>query len=122
MLREDKPKNIDNYISGFPDEVQKLLEEIRAIISIAAPEAEETINYAMPTYKLNGNLVHFAGYKRHIGFYPAPSAIEAFKEELAPYKWAKGSVQFSLDKPLPKSLITQMVTFRVEENRLKKKK
>ena len=116
------PRNIDEYISRFPGETQKLLEEIRVIISNAAPEAVEGISYAMPTFKLNGNLVHFAGYEAHIGFYPAPSAIEAFKEELMHYKWAKGSVQFPLDQPLPKNLITRMVIFRVEENRLKKKK
>lgn len=115
------PRNIDEYINRFPKETQKLLAEIRVIISRAAPEAVEAISYAMPTFKLNGNLVHFAGYKGHVGFYPAPSAIEAFKEELSPYKWAKGSVQFPLDQPLPNELITQMVIFRVEENRSKKK-
>lgn len=118
---EDKIKNIpvrtiDEYIASFPIHTQKLLQKIRATIKKAAPQAEETINYAMPTFKLNGNLVHFAGYKNHIGFYPAPSAITAFKDELSEYKNAKGSVQFPIDQPLPLGLITKMVTFRVKEN------
>lgn len=111
-----KPKNIDSYIAGFPEEVQSLLEEMRATISKAAPMAEETINYGMPTFTLKGNLVHFAGYKNHIGFYPAPSGIEAFKKELSVYKGAKGSVQFPLDKKLPLGLVTKIVKFRVKEN------
>lgn len=118
---EDKIKNIpvrtiEEYIESFPIHTQKLLQEIRGTIKKAAPEAEETINYAMPTFKLNGNLVHFAGYKNHIGFYPAPSAITAFKEALSGYKNAKGSVQFPIDQPLPLELITKMVAFRVKEN------
>jgi uncharacterized protein YdhG (YjbR/CyaY superfamily) len=109
-------KSIDDYIAAFPENVQVLLKQMRTIIKKAAPEAAETINYAMPTFKFNGNLVHFAGYKNHIGFYPAPDAIEAFKEELSVYKWAKGSVQFPLDKPLPAALITKVVKFRVNQN------
>src|SRR3982751_2228031 len=109
-------KNIDEYIAGFPQEVQKRLQQMRTVIKKAAPQAEETINYAIPTFFLNGNLVHFAGYKNHIGFYPAPSGIEAFKKELSEYAGAKGSVQFPLDKPLPLELVKRIVQFRVEEN------
>ncbi len=108
-------KNIDEYISAFPGDVQKRLEEMRTTIRKAAPDAEETINYAIPTFKLNGNLVHFAGYENHIGFYPAASGIEAFKKQLSSYKGAKGSVQFPLDKPLPLALVTKIVKFRVKE-------
>ena len=107
---------IDQYISGFPKEVQIILEQIRAAIRQEAPEAEETIKYAIPTYVLHGNLVHFAGYKNHIGFYPAPSGIEEFKAELSVYKGAKGSIQFPLNKPMPLDLITRIVKFRVKEN------
>lgn len=92
---------IDKYISGFPHEVQTLLNQVRDIIMQSAPEAEETINYGIPTFVLNGNLVHFAGYKKHIGFYPTPSGIGAFKKELSIYKNTKGSVQFPIDKPMP---------------------
>lgn len=115
------PENIDNYIAGFPEDIQQILEKIRATIKNAAPEAEETIKYRMPTFTLKGNLVHFAAFKNHIGFYPAPTGIESFRKELSAYKGAKGSVQFPLDKPLPLSLITKIVRYRVEEN-LKKAK
>jgi uncharacterized protein YdhG (YjbR/CyaY superfamily) len=108
--------NINEYIAGFPKEVQVILEKLRAAIIKAAPEAKETINYAIPTFTLEGNLVHFAAYKNHIGFYPAPSGIAAFKKELSVYDGAKGSVQFPLDKPLPLSLVTRIVKFRVKEN------
>jgi uncharacterized protein YdhG (YjbR/CyaY superfamily) len=113
-------RNIDEYIAGFPGDVQAVLQQIRATIRKAAPEAQETINYGIPTFTLHGNLVHFAAFKKHIGFYPTPSGIEKFKAELAGYESAKGSVQFPLDKPIPYELITQIVTFRVEENRGKK--
>jgi uncharacterized protein YdhG (YjbR/CyaY superfamily) len=116
------PKDIDAYIAAFPDEVQAILEKIRRIIREAAPEAKETINYQMPTFVLNGNLVHFAAFKNHIGFYPTPSGIEAFKEELSPYKGAKGSVQFPLDQPIPFDLIGKIVAFRVKENLAKGKR
>ena len=109
-------KTIDEYISMFPDEVQTILNQVRQTIRGAAPEAEETINYQMPTFTLNGNLVHFAAFKTHIGFYPTPTGIEAFKEELAPYKGAKGSVQFPIDQPMPLSLIRRIVKYRVKEN------
>lgn len=111
----NKPDTIDNYIAGFPEEIQTILESIRATIKKAAPEAEESIKYAMPTFILQGNLVHFAAFKNHIGFYPAPIGIEAFKEDLSAYKRAKGSVQFPLDKPMPLNLISRIVKFRVEK-------
>jgi uncharacterized protein YdhG (YjbR/CyaY superfamily) len=110
------PKNIDDYISRFPQEIQAILEELRLTIRNAAPDADETISYQMPTFTLKGNLVHFAAHKNHIGFYPAPSGIEEFKNELSLYKGAKGSVQFPLDKPLPLHLIGRIVAFRVREN------
>ena len=109
-------RNIDEYIAGFPDEVQEILEKIRMTIRKAAPEAAETINYGIPTFTLNGNLVHFAAFKNHIGFYPTPSGIEKFQKELSVYAGAKGSVQFPMDKPMPLSLISKIVKFRVKEN------
>jgi uncharacterized protein YdhG (YjbR/CyaY superfamily) len=118
----EKPTSIDEYIAGFPANVQKHLQDIRKAIQKAAPEAKETINYAMPTFKLNGNLVHFAGYKNHIGFYPAPSGITAFATELSNYKNAKGSVQFPLTQAMPIDLISKIVKFRVEEQITKVKK
>ncbi|MGN6402588.1 MAG: iron chaperone [Flavisolibacter sp.] len=111
-----KPANIDQYIAAFPKETQQLLQQVRTTIKKAAPKAEEVISYGMPGFKLNGMLVWFAGYKNHIGFYPKPSAIEAFKKELSVYKYAKGSIQFPLDKPLPLALIAKMVKLRVAEN------
>jgi uncharacterized protein YdhG (YjbR/CyaY superfamily) len=110
--------SIDDYIAGFPPETQKALQEVRALIRGLAPDATETISYAIPTFDLNGrHLVHFAGFARHVGFYPIPSGIEAFKEELAAYKQGRGSVQFPLDKPMPMDLIRRIVEFRVGENR-----
>ena len=109
------PKTIDEYIAGFPEDVQAILQAIRQTIKAAAPNAEEAISYQMPTFKLKGNLVHFAAFKNHIGFYPIPSGIEQFKEELAVFKQGKGSVQFPLDKPMPYDLIRRIVLFRVEE-------
>ena len=114
-----KPTNIDEYISGFPKETQKILEQLRATIKKTAPNAEEVISYAIPSFKLNGMLVWFAAYSNHIGFYPRGSGVEAFKKELSIYKSAKGSVQFPLDKALPWALITKIVKFRVAENLLK---
>jgi uncharacterized protein YdhG (YjbR/CyaY superfamily) len=109
--------SIDAYIAGFPPRTQRALTEMRAIISSAAPGATELISYAIPTFDLNGrHLVHFGGYTNHIGLYPIPSGIEAFKEELAPYKRGKGSVQFPLAQPLPADLIRRIVEFRVGEN------
>ena len=109
-------KDIDEYLSAFPKDVQKTLQELRATIKKAAPGAEEVISYQIPGFKYHGMLVYFAGYKNHIGFYPTPSGIEAFKKELSVYKRAKGSVQFPIDKPLPTSLIRKIVKFRVKEN------
>jgi uncharacterized protein YdhG (YjbR/CyaY superfamily) len=111
------PNPIDIYIEGFPAEVQAILETIRGIIRQAAPDAEEALKYQIPTFILHGNLVHFAAFKHHIGFYPTPSGIEAFKQELAAYAGAKGSVQFPLDQPIPYDFITEIVKFRVAENR-----
>ncbi|HEY5169686.1 MAG TPA: DUF1801 domain-containing protein [Thermoleophilia bacterium] len=108
---------IDEYIADFPPETQAALEELRALIRASAPGATETISYAIPTFDLNGrHLVHFAGYAKHIGFYPIPSAMTAFAEELAPYKSGKGSAQFPLGRPLPADLIRRIVEFRVAEN------
>lgn len=112
----NKATSIDEYIAGFPKQIQALLQEVRETIKKAAPNAEETISYAIPTFKLNGNLVHFAAFKSHIGFYATPTGHEAFEKELSVYKQGKGSVQFPLDKPMPLSLITKIVKFRVEKN------
>ena len=110
------PKDIDEYIARFPRDVREILENIRVTIRTAAPAAEEKISYQMPTFFLDGNLVHFAVWKNHVGFYPTPSATERFHKELALYKGAKGSVQFPLDEPMPYSLIGKIVKFRVKEN------
>ncbi len=121
-------ESIDEYILKFPSEIQEILKMLRKIIKESAPDAEEKISYQMPTFVLHGNLVHFAAYKNHIGFYPTPSGINAFKHELSEYKGAKGSVQFPIEKPLPYELISRIVKFRVAENikkaedKLKKKK
>ena len=117
-MRTDQtaPRNIDEYIAGFPHVVQDILDKIRMTIRKAAPGAEETISYRMPTFTLKGNLVHFAAHKKHIGFYPAPSGIEKFKDELSAYRRSKGAVQFPLDKPIPFDLISEIVEFRVREN------
>lgn len=111
-----KPTTIDAYIAGFPEEIQSILEEIRDTIRKAAPFAEESINYAIPTFRQNGNLVHFAAYKKHIGFYATPAGHEAFKDELASYKQGKGSVQFPLEEPMPLDLIARIVQYRVQQN------
>ncbi len=107
---------IDEYISGFPEEIQELLKQIRTTIRNVVPEATEKISYGLPTFFLNGNLVYFGAFKNHIGFYPVPSGMEAFKEELSVYKQGKGSVQFPFDKPMPLELIAEIVRFRVNEN------
>jgi len=128
-LQENKLKrsrkeftSIDEYIRSFPPEIQKLLKEVRAAIKATAPDAIEKISYQIPTFYLNGNLVHFAAFKNHIGFYPISSGIAAFKDELKEYKSAKGSVQFPLDKPMPIALIKSIVKYRVGENTQKPKK
>jgi uncharacterized protein YdhG (YjbR/CyaY superfamily) len=109
-------KTIDQYIGTFPEDVRTILNELRRAIKEAAPEAEETINYQIPTFTLHGNLVHFAAFQNHIGFYPTPSGMEAFQKELSSYKGAKGSVQFPIDQPLPLTLIRRIVEYRVNEN------
>lgn len=114
-------KTVDEYMNAFPEHIQQILEKMRQTIRKAAPEAFEGISYQMPTFKLNGNLVYFAAFKKHIGFYPTSSGIEAFKDELSAYKKGKGSVQFPLDKPIPYDLVEKIVLFRVKENLTKKK-
>ena len=110
-------REIDEYIARFPADVQEKLQKLRAIIREAAPGAEEAISYQIPTFRLHGNLVHFAAYKKHIGFYPAASGIEHFKDELSGFKLSRGTVQFPLDRPIPFELVTKIVKFRVQENR-----
>jgi uncharacterized protein YdhG (YjbR/CyaY superfamily) len=109
-------KTIDEYVAAFPENVQAILEEIRQAISESAPDAKEAISYQIPTFKLKGNLVHFAAFKNHIGFYPAPSAIAAFKKELTRYEVSKGTVKFPIDEPIPLELIKKMVAYRVKES------
>ena len=121
-MKPEQAKNIDDYIAAYPADVQQLLQTMRDTIHKAAPDATEAITYGIPTFKLNGNLVHFGGYKNHIGFYPAPMGIEAFKEETAQYEAGKGTLQFPIDKPLPLDLISRIVKFRVEKNLTKMKK
>jgi len=121
-MKPDQAKTIDEYIAGYPDDVQQLLQTIRTTIHNAAPQAEEAMAYGIPTFKLNGNLVHFGGYKNHIGFYPAPMGIEAFKEETAQYEAGKGTLQFPVDQPMPLALIEKIVKFRVEKNLAKGKR
>ena len=108
--------NMDEYIAGFPKDTQKILEEMRAAIKKAAPEAEETIKYNIPAFTFKGNLVSFAAYKSHIGFYPAPTRVEAFKKQLLPYAGAKATARFPLDSALPLALISKMVKFQVKRN------
>lgn len=115
-MKSQSVATIDDYIAGFPDDIRTILQQLRMVVREAAPEAEETIKYQIPTFTLKGNLVHFAAFKNHIGFYPAPTAIERFQEELSPYKGAKGSVRFPLDRPIPFELIKKIVVFRVAEN------
>jgi uncharacterized protein YdhG (YjbR/CyaY superfamily) len=109
-------RSIDEYIAQFPEEVQITLKKLRAVIKAAAPDAEERISYQMPTFRLKGNLVHFAAYKNHIGFYPTPGGIKPFEHELSVYEVSKGTVRFPIDKPLPMELISKIVKFRVEED------
>ncbi len=122
MLAQKKQiTTIDDYIKNFPNKTQKLLETMRQTIRKAAPQAVEAISYQIPTFKLNGNLVHFAAYNNHIGFYPTSSGTKAFKKELSQYKGAKGSVQFPIDEPIPYDLVKKIVRFRLKENLEKKK-
>lgn len=121
----EKPPHIDAYIAGFPESTQRILEQVRQTIRKAAPQAQEKISYGMPAFVWHGNLVYFAAYEKHIGFYALPSGNAAFQKELSDYKMGKGSIQFPIDKPMPLDLIAKIVQFRVAENeekvRLKKK-
>ena len=115
-------QNIDDYIANFPEDVQEVLEQIRATIQKAAPQAEEAISYQMPTFKLNGNLVHFAAWKNHIGFYPTPSAVKAFGKDLARFRISDAAIQFPLQDPLPLDLVRKITVFRVRESLKEDKK
>ncbi|HEY3343694.1 MAG TPA: DUF1801 domain-containing protein [Anaerolineaceae bacterium] len=115
-MTTDKPKNIDEYIAKYPDDIRVILEKIRMTIKNAAPEAKETIKYEMPTFTLDGNLVYFAAFKEHIGFYPPPTGLEKYQAEISAYAGPKGSLKFPLDRPIPYDLIHEIVTFRVKEN------
>jgi uncharacterized protein YdhG (YjbR/CyaY superfamily) len=121
-MDKDRPKDVDEYIKRFPKAVQVLLKKVRQTIHKAAPAAQEKISYGIPTFTLHGNLVHFAGYESHIGFYPGSSGIAAFKKELAGYKGGKGSVQSPLDEPLPLDLVSRIVKFRVKESASRKQR
>ena len=114
--KQQKPTTIDEYIADFPPDVRPLLEKVRAAIRKAAPDAEEAIKYMMPTFVLNGNLIHFAGWSNHIGLYPGSRPIEVFKDELSKYEISKGTVQFPLDKPIPSALIGKITKFCVKRN------
>jgi uncharacterized protein YdhG (YjbR/CyaY superfamily) len=115
-------KSVDEYIAAQPKTIQALLQRIRSAIALAAPDATEKISYQIPTFYLNGNLVHFAAFKNHIGFYPTASGVKAFEQALSGYKYAKGSIQFPIDRPLPLTLIRKIVKFRVDENLKKQAK
>jgi uncharacterized protein YdhG (YjbR/CyaY superfamily) len=115
-VKQAAPRSIDEYIAGFPTDVRKVLEKLRKTIRSAAPSAQETISYQIPTFTLNGHLVYFAAWKEHIGFYPASAGIEKFKKELSPYEMRKGTIRFPLNEPLPFDLISRIVKFRVEQN------
>lgn len=116
-MKKTNYQSIDEYIGTFPDDIQSRLESMRQIIKSVIPGAIETISYQIPTFKINNkNIVHFSAYKKHIGLYPGPSAIEHFKEELSQYKWSKGAVQFPLDNPIPTELVKKIVIFRAREN------
>ncbi|HHX43813.1 MAG TPA: hypothetical protein GX714_07505 [Chloroflexi bacterium] len=108
--------SVEAYIAGFPEEIQAILQRVRATIKEAAPDAQEAIKYGLPTMVLHGNLVHFGAFRDHIGFYPTPSGIEAFRDELRPYRLRKGTVQFPLDEPIPYDLIRRITRYRVQEN------
>ena len=118
MMEDNKVKfnSIDEYIGLYPSEIQDILTTLRKVIKESAPEATEKISYQMPTFAMHGNLVHFAAYKNHIGFYPAASGVAAFTDKLVEYKTSKGAIQFPIDKPLPYELIREIVQFRVDEN------
>jgi uncharacterized protein YdhG (YjbR/CyaY superfamily) len=114
-------KTMDEYIASFPKDIQDILKSLRRVIIESAPQAEEAISYGIPTFKLNGNLVHFAAFKNHIGFYPTSSPIAAFKKDLSPYELAKGTVRFPIDQPIPFGLVKKIVRYRVKENLAKQR-
>jgi len=114
-MESEKYNDIDSYIADFPEDIQETLEKIRGVIRKAAPDATEAISYGMPTFKLKGNLVHFAAFKNHIGFFPTPKPIEVFSKELTGYVTSKGTIRFPLDKPIPYDLISRIVKYRTEE-------
>ncbi len=116
IAEKTEPRTIDEYIAEFPDDVQEILQRVRATIKEAAPDAQEAIKYRLPTFTLKGNLVHFGAFKDHIGFYPDPTGIDAFKDELAPYRSGKGTIQFPLGQPIPYDLISKVTKRRVQEN------
>lgn len=120
-MKMTQAATVDAYIAGFPEDVQKKLKEIRSTIKKAIPKAEEAIKYGIPTYVLQGNVVHFGGFKTHVGFYPAPSGIVAFKKELSVYEGSKGAIKFPFDQPLPTALIARITKFRALENQSKAK-
>jgi len=120
VMPKTKFKTTDEYIAAFPENIRVTLEDLRRVIRETAPGAEEAISYGIPTFKLNGSLVHFAAFKNHIGFYPTPSAIVAFKKELSPCQPSKGSVQFPIDGPMPLGLVKKIVRYRVKENSIEK--
>ena len=121
-MKRKTPKDIDDYFNDYPEHVQRLLTQMRLTIKKAAPEATEKISYGVPTFALDGNLVHFAAFKNHIGFYPTASAVAAFSKELSSYKCSRGAVQFPLDEPIPLTLVNRMVKFRVKETMMKRRK
>ncbi len=118
-MKKNIATDVDSYISGYPPTVQKMLKQLRAAVRKAAPKAEESISYMMPAYKLNGPLVYFGAYEKHIGFYPTGSGVAAFQKEIASYKSSKGAIQFPLDQPLPLELVEKIVKFKAKENMMK---
>ncbi len=120
IYKRNPAKTIDEYLATLPKSTQEILQELRAFIHTLAPEATEAMSYGIPTFKLNGNLVHFAGYEHHIGFYPGSKAIQVFKKEMKDYKLSKGTIQFPIDAPLPFELIKKIVAYRVEASSGKK--
>lgn len=117
MKEKTAVKSIDGYLASVPEDARAILESLRKAIRAAAPDADETMAYGIPTFRTNGrNLVHFAAFRSHIGFYPTPSAMIAFRKELAPYKQSKGSVRFPMDKPIPLGIVRKIVKYRVREN------
>ena len=120
--KKEQTGTIDEYIATFPEPIQEILQEIRQAIKESAPQAREAISYRIPTFKLNGNLVHFAAFKDHIGFFPTSSGVDAFQKEFSGYETSKGTLRFPLDKPIPFDLIRKIVKFRVKENLERKRK